>query len=270
MADYGDSKLTYNDYLRVPELIRLQHLLSDPPSHDELQFIIIHQTYELWFKLVLFEIDSIKLAMDARNIRYATWLFHRVIAIAKILYQQIHILETMSPVDFLRFRDNLQPASGFQSVQFRELEFVSNLKNPKILEHLRSDEESLVKLKKRLDEPTLWDVFLELFQKEGFDPRPERIVLALARLYEESASHYDLFLLTEAMIEYDEFFGLWRLHHIRMVERMIGNKTGTGGSEGVRYLATTVEKKCFPELWDLRTHLQYQKSNIKDQINKIP
>jgi len=259
MADYGDSKLTYNEYLKVPELIRLQHLLSDPPSHDELQFIIIHQTYELWFKLVLFEIDSIKVAMEVRNIRYATWLFHRVIAIAKILYQQIHILETMSPVDFLRFRDHLQPASGFQSVQFRELEFVSNLKNPKILEHLRSDEESLAKLTKRLEQPTLWDTFLGLLQKEGFDTSSELIAQELARIHEESATHYDLFLLAEAMIEYDEFFGLWRLHHIRMVERMIGNKTGTGGSEGVRYLAGTVEKKCFPALWDLRSHLQNQK-----------
>jgi len=265
MADYGDSKLNYNDYLKVPELIRLQHLLSDPPSHDELQFIIIHQTYELWFKLVLFEVDSIKVAMGTRNIRYATWLFHRVIAIAKILYQQIHILETMSPLDFLRFRDNLQPASGFQSVQFRELEFVSNLKDPKILEHIRSDEESLAKLRQRLEEPTVWDAFLELLQKEGFNTGPESIARELARIHEENANHYDLFLLTEAMIEYDEFFGLWRLHHIRMVERMIGNKMGTGGSEGVRYLAGTVEKKCFPPLWDLRTHLQYQKSNIKNQ-----
>ena len=255
MTDYGDSKLTYNEYLKVPELIRLQRLLSDPPSHDELQFIVIHQTYELWFKLMLFEIDSIIGIMDARNIRYATWLFHRVISIAKVLYQQIHILETMSPVDFLRFRDNLKPASGFQSVQFRELEFVSNLKDHTILEHLRSDDESMAKLRKRLAEPTLWDAFLELLQKEGFDTRPEAIKRELARIHEEQAHYYDLFLLSEAMIEYDEFFGLWRIHHIRMVERMIGNKTGTGGSEGVRYLAGTLMKKCFPDLWDMRTYL---------------
>src|SRR3990172_3248146 len=149
MTEYGESKLTYGVYLKVPELLKLQHCLSDPPMHDELQFIIIHQTYELWFKLMLFEIESIIGCMDREEVRYATWLLHRVNAIAKLLYQQIHILETMSPLDFLRFRDNLQPASGFQSVQFREIEFVSNLKDPSILNHLRTDPESLARLQKR-------------------------------------------------------------------------------------------------------------------------
>src|SRR5262249_47779657 len=161
---YGESKLTYGDYLKVPGLLKLQQCLSNPPMHDELQFIIIHQTYELWFKLMLFEIESIMQCMDRGDIRYATWLLHRVNAIARLLYQQIHILETMSPVDFLRFRDNLQPASGFQSVQFREIEFISNLKEPAILNHLKSDPESLARLKRRLDEPTLWDAFLALLK----------------------------------------------------------------------------------------------------------
>src|SRR5262245_51873396 len=123
MGDYSEPKLTYGDYLKVPELLQLQHCLADPPSHDELQFIIIHQTYELWFKLVLFELDSIVQCMNKNQVRQATWLFHRVHAILKILYQQIHILESMSPMDFLDFRDKLQPASGFQSLQFREIEF---------------------------------------------------------------------------------------------------------------------------------------------------
>ena len=259
----GDSTLTYGDYLKVPELLKLQHCLADPASHDELQFIIIHQTYELWFKLMLFEIDSIIPAMNRGNIRYATWLFHRVNAIAKLLYQQIHILETMSPRDFLDFRENLKPASGFQSVQFREIEFVSNLKDPLMLQHLKADPESLTHLKERLSEPTLWDVFLDLLRREGFDIPENRdsaqIKKELARLHEESEKRYDLFLLSEAMIEFDEFLGLWRLHHVRMVERMIGNKPGTGGSEGVRYLSTTTDKKCFPELWDMRTYLQNKK-----------
>jgi len=259
MTDYGDSKLTYGEYLKVPELLQLQHCLSDPASHDELQFIIVHQAYELWFKLMLFEIDSIIRSIKQRDTRNAVWLFHRVNSILKLLNHQIHILETMSPRDFLRFRDNLKPASGFQSVQFREIEFVSNLKEPQILEHLRSDPESLARLKKRMDEPTLWDAFVDLLQGEGFavppDNNSEALQKELARLHEEAEKHYDLFLLSEAMIEYDEFLGLWRLHHIRMVERMIGNKTGTGGSQGVRYLSTTTGKKCFPELWNLRTHL---------------
>ena len=206
---------------------------------------------------MLFEVDSIIQSMAARNIRYSTWLLHRVIAIAKLLYQQIHILETMTPLDFLDFRHKLNPASGFQSLQFRELEFVSNLKNPKILDHLKSDEASLAKLKKRLDQPTLWDAFLDLFKSQGFQVADsETIKHEIARLHQEHQKHYDLFLLAEALIEYDEFFGLWRQHHVRMVERMIGNKMGTGGSEGVRYLTSTLDKKCFPELWDARTYIE--------------
>lgn len=260
MTDYGDSKLNYNKYLKVPELLKLQECLSDPRSHDELQFIIIHQAYELWFKLMLFEIDSIMQAMNQGNVREATHLFRRVNEIAKLLVQQIHILETMTPLDFLEFRGKLNPASGFQSLQFRELEFVSNLKDPKIMTHLKSDPESLQKLEKRLGEPTLWDAFLELLKKNGFaipdDRNSAELSRELSRLHRESQKYYDLFLLAEEMIAYDEHIGLWRIHHVRMVERMIGNKIGTGGSEGVKYLSSTLTKKCFPELWDARTHLE--------------
>ena len=257
--DYGDSKLTYGEYLKVPELLKLQQCLSDPVSHDELQFIIVHQAYELWFKLVLFELDSIVQNIQQNNVKYAVWLFQRVIAIERLLNQQIHILETMSPVDFLRFRSKLNPASGFQSIQFREIEFLSNLKEPAMLQHLKSDPESLAKLEKRLKEPTLWDVFLDLLQRNGFQIPANRdsdqVKQELVKVYENAQQHYDLFLLAEAMIEHDEMLGLWRVHHVRMVERMIGNKIGTGGSEGVRYLTGTLMKKCFPELWDLRTLL---------------
>ena len=258
MSDYGDSKLSYGEYLKVPELLELQKCLS-PGSHDELQFIVVHQAYELWFKLILFELDSIVKAMQDDNAKYAVWLFQRVIAIERLLNQQIHILETMSPVDFLRFRGKLNPASGFQSIQFREIEFLSNLKESGMLVHLKTDPDSLARLEKRLNEPTLWDSFLELLGRKGFEIPPDRdstkLKQELVRLYENSDQHYDLFLLSEAMIEHDELLGLWRVHHVRMVERMIGNKIGTGGSEGVRYLATTLMKKCFPELWDLRTLL---------------
>jgi tryptophan 2,3-dioxygenase len=260
MGDYLEPKLTYGDYLKVSELLRLQHCLADPPSHDELQFIIVHQTYELWFKLVLFELDSIIQSMNQDKIRYATWLFRRVNEILKILYQQIHILESMSPIDFLDFRDKLQPASGFQSLQFREIEFVSNLKEASILELLKGNTESKKRLKKRLENETLWDAFLNLMKRQKFqipgDRDSAKIKQQLARLHEEQDEYYDLFLLSEAMIEYDELLGLWRLHHVKMVERMIGNKIGTGGSEGVRYLTTTISKKCFPELWDMRTYLK--------------
>jgi tryptophan 2,3-dioxygenase len=166
----------------------------------------------------------------------------------------------MSPTDFLDFRDKLQPASGFQSVQFREIEFVSNLKDASILQHLKGDADSMKRLEKRVQQETLWDAFLHLLKRNGFqipdDRESGQVKKELARLHEQQNQYYDLFLLSEAMIQYDELLGLWRLHHIRMVERMIGNKMGTGGSEGVRYLATTLAKKCFPELWDMRTLLK--------------
>jgi tryptophan 2,3-dioxygenase len=258
--DYGKTQLTYNEYLKVPELLKQQRCLSDPPSHDELQFIIVHQAYELWFKLMLFEIDSIKEAMNRSDVRTATWLFRRVNAIARLLIDQIHILESMSPLDFLEFRGKLNPASGFQSVQFRELEFVSNLKDANIMTHLKSDPESLAKLQKRFDEPTLWDAFLELLQKNGFQIPADRnsveLAKELSRLHKESQKYYELFLLAEEMMAFDEHIGLWRHHHVRMVERMIGNKMGTGGSQGVKYLTSTLTKKCFPELWDARTYLE--------------
>src|SRR5262249_54082382 len=182
--------------------------------------------------------------------------FKRVNAILRLLVEQIHILETMSPRDFLEFRHKLNPASGFQSIQFREIEFVCNLKNPDVLNHLKSDPDSLAKLQKRMNEPTLWDVFLEVFRKQGFQiTNSDEIKSELKRLHDHHEKFYDLYLLTEEMIAFDEFLGLWRLNHVRMVERMIGNKIGTGGSEGVRYLNTTTAKKCFPELWDMRTLL---------------
>jgi tryptophan 2,3-dioxygenase len=198
-------------------------------------------------------------AMDEGNAKQAVWLFHRVNTIERLLNQQIHVLETMSPVDFLRFRGKLNPASGFQSVQFREIEFISNLKDPALLQHLQSDPESLERLKKRLAEPTLWDGFLNLLEKNRFeipgDHNSEKIKQELVRLYENTEQYYELFLLAEAMIEHDELIGLWRVHHVRMVERMIGNKIGTGGSEGVKYLSSTLMKRSFPELWDMRTML---------------
>jgi tryptophan 2,3-dioxygenase len=270
MTDYGDSKLNYNEYLKVPQLLKLQKCLSDPQSHDELQFIIVHQAYELWFKLILFEVDTIRTRLFEGDVRGATWLFRRVNSIARLLVDQIHILESMSPLDFLEFREKLNPASGFQSVQFRELEFIANLKEPQLLVHLKSDTESLDKLRKRLNEPTLWDAYLDLLKKQGFDIPDDRdsttIKKEIARLHKEHDRHHDLFLLSEAMIEFDEFIGLWRMHHVRMVERMIGNKIGTGGSEGVRYLTTTLTKKCFPELWDARTFLSHEEpAGGKDQ-----
>lgn len=262
-----DERLTYGDYLKVRELIALQELKSDPAHHDETLFIVIHQVYELWFKQLLHEIDAIIERLDADDALSAHRLLRRSIEIERVLVSQVAVLETMTPMDFLAFRDHLMPASGFQSAQFRELEFVSGLKERRYLKSYPEEGER-ARLEARLEQPTLGDAFYGLLRRRGFDlpveedaetesagGEPRKTIRELMRIYQEADRHYDLFLLAESLIEYDESFSLWRLRHIKMVERMIGTKTGTGGSEGAAYLKKTVERSFFPDLWELRTYL---------------
>ncbi|HSB10544.1 MAG TPA: tryptophan 2,3-dioxygenase family protein [Blastocatellia bacterium] len=259
-------RLTYGGYLKVRELISLQQLHSDPPQHDEMLFIVIHQVYELWFKELLHELDTIIERLQANQPLSAHKLVRRCIEIERVLVSQIEILETMMPVDFLAFRDHLMPASGFQSHQFRELEYVSGLKDPRFLKNYEPGSEERGRLEARLANPSLVDAFYAMLRLRGFDlPNDsngdnqehalKRRLGELKRIYEQADSHYELFLLAESLIEYDEMFSMWRLRHIKMVERMIGGKTGTGGSEGAAYLKKTVERRFFPDLWDLRTEL---------------
>jgi tryptophan 2,3-dioxygenase len=268
--EYGDnSLLSYNKYLRVQDLIALQECLSDPAHHDELLFITVHQAYELWFKQILHEIDASIDLINRDRLAAAARTLRRIVEIEKLLINQIHILETMTPINFLGFRDQLNPASGFQSMQFREIEFASGLKHQSLLNEFRDDEFAYVRLQKRFDAPSLGDIFYAALQKRGFDaPLPEesldkeelarrygkrtRAVLEILTHFED---RYEEFQLAEALLEHDEYFSLWRSHHIKMVERMVGAKRGTGGSEGVGYLRTTLDKKFFPELWEARTHL---------------
>jgi tryptophan 2,3-dioxygenase len=271
LPDGGD-RLTYGGYLKVPELLSLQHLLSDPPQHDELLFIVIHQVYELWFKQLLHEIDSIMERLDTDQVLGAQRLLKRCIEIQRVLVGQVDVLETMTPVDFLAFRDHLTPASGFQSAQFREVEFVSGLKNPRFIAHYPAGSAERATLERRLGERTLSDAFDGTLRRRGFDlPEPEpalerdpdsptsqRRVQELLRIYREPEPHYDLFLFIESLLDYDELFTRWRLRHVLMVERMIGNKPGTGGSAGANYLRKTAERKFFPELWELRSYLSPQ------------
>ncbi|MEZ5424643.1 MAG: tryptophan 2,3-dioxygenase family protein [Pyrinomonadaceae bacterium] len=258
MIEYGKNpKLSYNKYLKVPELIQLQETLSDPVSHDELLFIIIHQTYELWFKQILHEIDAtIGWIGEGRKFR-ANHSLKAVNAIEKVIVSQIHILESMAQIGFLEFRDKLNPASGFQSMQFRELEFVSGAKDEKILKFFEFDEFAHRRLTRRFEEPSLADAFWDLLRREGFavgdaDERKRTIVEILTR----PETYPELFIMQDLLIEHDENIALWRYHHVLMVERMLGMKRGTGGSEGVGYLRTTLSKKFFPEIWEARTHLE--------------
>ena len=264
-----DPPLSYNTYLRVPELIDLQSCLSTPAHHDELLFITVHQAYELWFKQILHEIDAAIALMKEDRAAEAAAALRRIVEIEKLLIAQIHILETMKPVRFLKFRDELNPASGFQSMQFREIEFASGLKDKEILRAFARDDFAFQRLQARMDAPSLSEAFFALLRRHGFDtpasdsPRDAKERRSnygkRQRALVEVMTHEDRFdkeaQLAEGLIEHDEYFSLWRSHHIKMVERMVGAKPGTGGSEGVGYLQKTIDKKFFPELWDARTYL---------------
>jgi tryptophan 2,3-dioxygenase len=268
--EYGsNAPLSYNKYLRVADLIALQDCLSEPAHHDELLFITIHQTYELWFKQILHEIDAAILQMSEDRAAAAAQTMRRVVEIEKVLVGQIHILETMTPISFLAFRDELNPASGFQSMQFREIEFSSGLKDETILHNFGSDEFASARLSARHAAPTLADALYDLLRRRGLDapaddeklPEDERRraygqrTRAILEILTHFETRFEEFQLIESLIEHDEYFSLWRSHHIKMVERMVGSKRGTGGSEGIGYLRTTLDKKFFPELWEARTYL---------------
>lgn len=258
VPEYGQgAPLSYNKYLKVRELLELQHTLSEPLSHDELLFIIIHQTYELWFKQILHELDATIGWLDEDRTFRANHSLRAVAAIEGVIVSQIHILESMAQIGFLEFRDKLNPASGFQSMQFRELEFVSGLKDERILNTFKDDEFAHERLRSRLKNKSLADAFWEILgrNKFGVGSHDER-VLTIVEILTHPEKYPDLFLMQDLLIEHDENFALWRSHHVLMVERMLGMKPGTGGSDGVRYLQTTLNKKFFPELWEARTHLR--------------
>jgi len=246
-ARFGEQgrELSYGTYLKVRELLELQNGLSD--EHDELLFIAAHQVYELWFKVVLFELEAARGRIDSDDMFFALHYLKRVHVIEKLLVEQIDVLETMSPQDFLAFRSQLAPASGFQSVQFREIEFLSGLKEPKYLARLEATAEEAVRLRRRLDEPSLNDAFHHLLERRGSP--------TLLEVFRDRERHGDLFDLSEALLDHDEAFAHWRARHVLMVERQIGGKTGTGGSSGAEYLRTTLGKRFYPELWDVRSQL---------------
>jgi tryptophan 2,3-dioxygenase len=238
-------KLSYGTYLKVRELLDLQNQLSQ--EHDELLFIVAHQVYELWFKVVLFELEAARDRIDADDVFFALHYLKRVFVVERLLVEQIEVLETMSPQDFLAFRSQLAPASGFQSVQFREIEFLSGLKEPKYLARLESTAQETARLRRRLDEPSLADAFRGLLTRRGSP--------SLLEVFRDRERYGDLFDLCEALLDHDEAFAHWRARHVLMVERQIGGKTGTGGSSGAAYLRTTLGKRFYPELWEVRSHL---------------
>jgi tryptophan 2,3-dioxygenase len=249
--------LTYGSYLRLPELLAQQVPLVDPPAHDELLFITVHQVYELWFKQLLHELAAARDAMDASQTWRARHLMRRAQVIERLLVSQIDVIETMTPQDFLQFRSALAPASGLQSVQFRELEFLSGAKDDRFVARFRSLTDSeRDRLSRRLAEPSLWDSYLGLLGRRGLtvssDAQVSDSLLTIAR---DRASYDDLWQLAESLLTHDEVSALWRARHVQMVERQIGTKSGTGGSSGAPYLHRRVPMRYYPLLWELRDKL---------------
>ncbi|HET6627773.1 MAG TPA: tryptophan 2,3-dioxygenase family protein [Nocardioidaceae bacterium] len=256
------ARLTYGSYLQLEQLLNSQHLESDPVAHDELLFITIHQVYELWFKLLLHEATAARDAMlassgDANRLWWAQHLLQRMHVVERVLVQQIDVLETMTPQDFLQFRQTLAPASGFQSVQYRELEFLSGAKDPSFVRRFKGlTDVERERLRRRLDEPTLWDAFVHVLAERGQPVgSDEEITQAVRRAAHDRASYADIWALAEALLQHDELAAAWRARHVVMVERMIGAKTGTGGSSGADYLRSRLELRYYPLLWELRSRL---------------
>ena len=249
-------RLSYSKYLQVDDLVSLQRPLSSPAHHDEMLFIIIHQVYELWFKQILHELGAVMGDLASDELLPVSKHFRRIHTIQRLLEQQIDVLETMTPQEFNAFRDHLNPASGFQSIQFRELEFLCGVRRTETLAHIQTSPDDRARLERRLGEPSLYDAVKALLARRGFaTDTHDAIIESYKTIYTETRENYDLYLLLEDLIEFDERFLLWRGRHIRMVERMIGAKKGTGGSLGAAYLSTTLEHRFFPELWEVRTHL---------------
>jgi tryptophan 2,3-dioxygenase len=250
-------RLTYGTYLRLPELLAQQVPLVDPAAHDELLFITVHQVYELWFKQLLHELAAARDGMDGDQTWLAKHLMHRAHVIERLLVSQVEVIETMTPQDFLEFRSALAPASGLQSVQFRELEFLSGAKDGRSIARFRGlTDHERERLSRRMAEPSLWDSYLGLLRRRGLaagcDAEVSESLLITAR---DRAGHDDLWELAESLLTHDEVAALWRARHVQMVERQIGTKSGTGGSTGAPYLHRRVPLRYYPLLWELRDRL---------------
>ena len=258
--------VTYSSYLKLDELLALQQPLSDGPEHDETLFIVIHQVYELWFKEILHELDYLKTLLERRDAARSLATLKRVLTILKVVVAQIDVLETMTPLEFLSFRARLESGSGLQSFQFRELEFVLGVKRPEVLERYAAGSGARRRLERRMAERTVWDAFLRFLAGSGYAVPPELlsrdVAAGVAPSPELQAVLIDVYrrdpiltTLCERLVDLDEGLQEWRYRHVKMVQRTIGSKPGTGGSPGAPYLMTTLNRPIFPDLWEIRTRL---------------
>ena len=257
---------TYTTYLRLNELLDLQTPASGGEEHDEMLFIVIHQVYELWFKQVLHETDLLRRAFEGNDRPAALATLKRVLTIFKTLVSQVDVLETMTPVSFLSFRDRLDSASGFQSFQFRELEVALGSRAPGLADRLPEGSPERRRVEERLGRPSVYDSFLRFLSLNDY-PIPqdvldrdsalpavedERVREVLVRIYRTDPGNREV---CERLVDLDEGLQEWRYRHVKMVQRTIGMKTGTGGSAGFEYLKNSLFKPLFPDLWTIRTAL---------------
>lgn len=259
-------ELSYGSYLKIDELLSLQQPVSDPVEHDEMLFIVIHQVYELWFKEVLHELDELVDHLNDDRPALGGHQLKRVLTIFKTLVSQIDILETMTPLEFSSFRSFLANSSGFQSAQFRELEFLLGQKTTDHLDRFSENEREHENLTRRYNNPCLWDAFMGYVSRQGYDVPQEflernvtepttpsaEIQVELMKIYRQDPA---LSRLCESLTDLDQGLQEWRFRHVMMVQRTIGAKMGTGGSSGVEYLRTTLFRPAFPDLWVIRSEL---------------
>ena len=264
MSENYESALTYTSYLAVDELLNLQRPLSKGPEHDELLFIIIHQTYELWFKQLIHEFQEAQRALESNETHRALAVLGRIRTIMKTCVSQVDILETMTPLQFLSFRSYLAASSGFQSAQFRKVEAILGRRDEKFANHLPPTAKS--EISDLLNKRSLWDSVLLYLAKRGaaiptaiinrdfkdqYLPN-EAVQSALIKIHRDDP---EAAMICEKLVDIDEGLQEWRYRHVKMVERTIGSKSGTGGSSGVKYLASTLFNPVFPDLWEIRSSL---------------
>ena len=261
VPNVGDVETDYTTYLRIDELLHLQEPLT-PGAHDEMLFIVVHQVYELWFKLILHELDAAADALSVGHAHAAVAPLRRAVGVEHLLITQLEVLETMSPDGFLRFRDPLAPASGFQSTQFREIEALSGGGDARHVRAPGRTDLQRAQLADRLGRPPLYACLGAALRVSGLDfPEDtgavDRRLDSLAALYRDhdGAERALLHQVCELLVDHDETVARWRHHHALMAAREIGSRSGTGGSLGVAYLQATLDRRFFPELWEVRNRL---------------
>jgi len=268
LTDPAD-RITYGGYLRLDLQLAAQEPLSKPEHHDELLFIIQHQVAELWMKLVIHELRAALVHLQADRLGAVQKILARVKQVQRQLFEQWGVLETLTPSEYLEFRHLLGPASGFQSLQYRLIEFLLGNKNADMVRVFAHDPAAQAELRATLDAPSLYDEFLRYLARHGHaipadmverdwrvpHSRDERLIPVLQRIYENTSEHWEEYAMAEQLLDIEQSFQLWRFRHMKTVERIIGFRRGTGGSSGVGFLKQALELTFFPELLDVRTEL---------------